>query len=296
MGSPDGGTIVGGCNEAGGGCGEAHWRPTQTQKTIRRKSDNSTRELPKPKPFPGPGQAPAQLPEIAARYADVQFLREKNDRPSEALPKSTILKAGTWYYLEVAVRQKPIGLRSRKEEPIRTVKQDKPIQILVTADSSDFDFESQVGRITLPPVGDSTKNVTFRIRAHPLAALTANRAHIELRFFYRFNLLEYVIVTANIGNIERKVNSRVLFKFHNEICREYLDFDEFIPRSMNIHITRENEVYRLKFTLNGAGGDSIVLLAQSKLTSTVLEDFRILSQRAGVSAGCYRSSPARSTS
>lgn len=241
-------------------------------------------------------------PEV--RYADLRFLRDKDNSPDDAIEENTTLKAGRWYWLEVGVRVKTIGLKDgdkTPKKPFREVHQKAPIDILVTADSDDFEIESQVDRITLPPTGDSTHNAKFHIRPEKLSDLSSNPASIHLRFFYRFNLLEYVSAIARIENSEEQKDADVLRKVQHEVSREYLDFDEFLPRKMNIHVTHREDIYFFQFTLEGEGGGPVILRAQSKLTSKdfedslvqlretlnnlVLEDYL---QQVGSSAGVFR--------
>lgn len=161
-------------------------------------------ETSQPKPPPPAQPAIAVVaPDPNARYADIQFLRDKNQKPGEPLPDTTTLKAGLFYWLEVAVRRTTVGVKQEgPEKPIRKVKQEKAIEVLVTADSDEFEIKAKVAPITLPPTGDSTRNALFRVRAPELAKLSAGAAGITVRCFYRFNLLEYVNVTATIGSAE----------------------------------------------------------------------------------------------
>jgi hypothetical protein len=215
------------------------------------------------------------------RYADFIFARDKNNKPGDRIPDTTMLEEDVWYWLLVDVRGKTIGIKQETEEqPIRPVKQDSDVDVLVTAESKDFEIESRVSQFRIPPVGDTTKSAVFRLRPRRLANLHSNPAAIELRFFYRFNLLEHVIVTAQIANAELDGPVAVQHKEQRAIYREYLDIDTFLPRRMNIHISRPpqlNEtpvpdIYNFEFTLEGAAGEPVVLLGRSTMTKEVCTD------------------------
>jgi len=210
-------------------------------------------------------------PDPPGRYADIRFLQDDEESPGAMVPDTTTLQAGKWYWLEAAVRRQTIGLRQTgKVQEIRPVKQAEPIEVLVTADSDDFEIDSQTASIVLPAAGDSTKQAFFRVRGRlPGTGL------ITLRFFYRFNLLEHLTVSAKIASSEQAGPDVVLAKRQQTLNREYLRFDEFLPRRMNIHVTRQQDWYQLKFTLAGDDGGAVVLCARSRMTSKALEDWLV---------------------
>jgi hypothetical protein len=216
-----------------------------------------------PSPKPTPRNPPP-------RFGDVKFFRDEANARGEELTETTILHAKRWYWMEVAVRERLSGLKpEEKTKPIRPVKQENDIKVLVTLESDECEFESQVGEIVLPPIGDSKRNACFRLRMpqepkeHPV--------RIEVRLFYRFNLIEHLTVTAKFASSEGQSASPVLGRYQNDLCREYLDFDEFRPRKMNIHVSHQGDDYLFEFTLTSEKDESVVLRAKSRLTSTDLQ-------------------------
>ena len=217
---------------------------------------------------PGKG-TPRPLRDPPPRYADLTLFR---DEPcSDPVPTCSSLKAGGDYWLEAAIRQVRKGIDAkRKNRPVRAVNQKDDITLLVTADSDDFELDPELGYLTLPPTGDSTRQAIFKVT--PKAGAAGSTGRIEVRFYYRFNLIEHVVFTAPITRHEERRKASVLRVRQRSLSREMLDFDEFVPRRMNIHVTRAGATYGLKFVLSGDGGEEVVLRAHTTLSGEDMED------------------------
>jgi hypothetical protein len=208
--------------------------------------------------------------EPTPRYADITLFRD--EQRSHPVPSRSTLKAGTEYWLESAVREVKKGIDAkRKSLPVRPVKQQTDIALLVTADSDEFEIEPQLGYVTLPPTGDSTHQAVFKVtpKRGSTKGLTGK---IELRFYYRFNLIEHVVFTARTTLKEQRRKGSSLLVRQRSVSREMLDFDEFVPRRMNIHVSKDGTTYRLKFTLAAGSGEEVVLRARTIMSKEDMED------------------------
>lgn len=232
--------------------------------------------------FPPAPAAEQTLRDPEPRFANVVFARDNDGQAGAPIDDTVVLKARRWYWIEVSIKTKPGGIKTegQKDDPVRPVHQKGPIDLLVAADSEEFEFKSQLQPITLPPTGDSTHSAFFRLRSLPLSELSSKSARIDLRFFYRFNLIEHFVVTAEIGSDEETRPIVVQSKKQQSIARDYLDLDDFLPRQMNIHVTRKDEVFHLRFVLEGDGAAAVILRARSTFTyqdlETTLEELRAI--------------------
>jgi hypothetical protein len=232
---------------------------------------------------PLPAMAPERAREPGPRFADFQFFRDDEGAVGSLVAADTNLVPDRWYWLEVAIRGKAIGIPDLVEPvaPIRPIRQDAPVRILVVAESKQFELGRAMGWIELPPVGDSAESLPyFKVRVPEAVALRGEAPEIHLRFYYRFNLIEHIVITAEVGRDESPGTAPRLTKHQESIVRDYVDLDEFVPRHMNVHITKEGETFRFRFTVadqSSSGG--VVLTAVSELSSLTLEG-HILQARA----------------
>jgi elongation factor Tu len=241
-------------------------------------SPAAARPAPEDRPKRGMDLENLGPPSPPPRYADVGFKHDKNGQPAEVVPDTTILQARKWYWLEVAVRMNPTGLKSSEPiQPIPPINQDSNVELLVSVESEEFEFEEKIGRITLPKQGDSIKSAHFRLRGNQLQG-PAVTAKIAVRIFYRFNLIEFLAVTAAVGPQEQTGATTVQRKEQQTVNREYLNLDKFQPRMMNIHIQEEGGVFVLCFTLTapdkatGELKETYAFTGECRLTDQDLDD------------------------
>jgi hypothetical protein len=209
------------------------------------------------------------------RYADIRFFYDVDGALGEPLISSANLVPDRWYWLEVAIRVNPIGVPApdRPFAPIRSVRQAGAVRILVVAESKHFDLERSIDWIELPPTGDALEPLPcFKVKVPQSGMRPSETPEIQLRFYYRFNLIEHVVVSAQCAAQDGQTQTPCLTKRQISVSREYLDLDEFIPRRMNVHITRDQHMFRFRFTLSAASTQNqIVLSAESELSSLTLE-------------------------
>jgi HEAT repeat protein len=238
--------------------------------TIKAAAASSVQAPPPKPPIEDGGRPP--------RYADVVPYEEEKAQFGRRLPDASLLQKGTWYRLEVAIRLVPIGIGAFSEEPplgVRPVPQAAPIEILVVAQSDSFHIALRTGHITLPKTGDSTANAVFRVRADGSHLTQDGIAALELRFYYRFNLIEYMTVLAPVAGGTAKEHApftKRLELVRHSINREYRDLDHFTPRRLNVHVTRRDDAYELNFAVSGESeGPGFALTARTRITSQDLE-------------------------
>src|SRR4030095_3074719 len=243
-------------------------------------------ELPKRPPRP-PSRKRSNPP---PRYTNVTFWRDEDAKRTDSIPNEMTLATSTWYWLEVAVRVKPGGIPSDKPVlPLRQIKQKRPVDLLVTIASKDFEVEQNLGEITLPPKGDSTKNAYFRLRHKKLKETGLTTARIDVRVFYLFNLLEHVTIVAKDTAEEQIESAPGHDTQQDKLCREFVDLDDFVPRAMQIDISQIEAFYQLEFTLSGDGTTRIALVGRTEMTEESLEDklTRLRSKLQNLSLGPY---------
>ncbi len=218
--------------------------------------------------------------EPTPRYADFTFLTAGDGGAGPALPDGQVLRAEQPYYLEVAVRAAPTGIpvESGERRPVREPKQKEPVTIMVTAEGDGFDIDEPVQTLTLPPKGDSTQNALFRVWPRRLSTQTNDRAAIQVRLYYQFNLLEVAIIRAEVvGKFDDLTQSKLgldrpISFVQERLEGEYLDFDHIQPRAMHIDITRQGEHYLFHFAFYNEADQKLVFTAPARLTPEDLED------------------------
>jgi hypothetical protein len=243
----------------------------------------STAKLEEPKPPRQPSLEPPLPPlpplEPPPRYADFAFYYEDRKRTGQKVPGKHTLRAEHWYQLEVAVRVKPTGIppKQAKRRPIREPKQKQDVTIMVAAEGDGFEISENVQTLTLPPLGDSTRNAWFRVRPLHKSPNINTLAQIKLRLYYEFNLLEVVVISAEVvGKFESPAKSllgleKPMFFRQETLEREYIDFDNIQPRAMHIHITKQKNHFLFNFAFKNNIDQKVVFPAPAHLTASDLE-------------------------
>src|SRR5262249_29608071 len=107
------------------------------------------------------------------------------------------LRAGSTYFLEVAVRLKPgTALPIKDQRPIGELNVKRPIRILAVADASGFTIAQKVQPLILPPDGESTQNAWFEVVPREKSRSAADFSEIRVALYCEFNLLDVVILQA----------------------------------------------------------------------------------------------------
>jgi hypothetical protein len=248
-------------------------RPTMLKLDIDRREERVDR-LERPKK-----EHPLVM-EPPSRYADFTFLYGEGDLLNQKLPEGHVLQAKKWYQLEIAIRVKPIGIPPELLERriFREPKQKQDVTIMVAAEGDGFDIEEPVQTLTLPPMGDSIENALFRVRPLSRSSNRDDLAAIKIRMYYEFNLLEVVVIRAEVvGKFDSTSQSLLGLEkpitFRQErLEREYLDLDNIQPRAMHIDITRQKEYFLFNFAFYNDINRKLVFTAPARLSATNLED------------------------
>jgi hypothetical protein len=233
-------------------------------------------------PPAGSPVAPDQVPSTPGkRYADFTFFRRDDVGAKTKVLDHEPLGKDEIYDLEVAVRTKAIGIPMKKKktrEGIPEPQRGKPVQVLVIAKSEDFKIPEPVQWLELPPAGDSFKNATFEkvtpLRGTPSADVLAK---IELRLLYNLNLLEQVVIEAEVIPKPIVPASSLLgledpIVLEQELSmREYDHFELIQARQMNVVVKRVTGGFELSFTLLRDGRTNEVLTGVSRVSETDLE-------------------------
>ncbi len=212
------------------------------------------------------------------RYADFCFYLDSS--ANARIPEGYSLQVGQWYKLEVAVRQQPSGIPSVElnRRPVRELAQKEEITIWVTAEGDGFAIEEPVSVLKLPPSGDSTHQAVFRVQPLNTSASEQDLASVRIRLYYAFNLLEVVVVQAEVvGKFDDPSHPQLQLEkpifFHQERFEQaYLDFDHIQPRMMHIDITRPGQDYQFNFAFYNADADKVIFSAPVRLKGSDLED------------------------
>lgn len=223
------------------------------------------------------------------RYSDFVFYYDDDHSPGLRVPETDPLQAGTWYQLEVAIRVKPIGIpfapteRFPTRRDILEPKQKRPVTIWVTVqpdlpEDSSIEVEEPVQTLILPPAGDSSQHAFFRIRCIRTSASELDLANFRVCLYYEFNLIETVLIQAEV--IPAYLDPpRSLLRLPNPISflqlalpREYVDFDNILPRKMNVNIARRGERYVFNFLFSNGHDAKVSFFAPISLQVADLAD------------------------
>ncbi len=216
------------------------------------------------------------------RYADYTFrpINSFSSIPGDPLQQGYALKCDSWYQLEVAIRNQPIGIPTKESERTEIIDPGRSTDITIYAavTSSEFEIKEPVQTILLPPIGNSIKNAEFRVRPIKASASENDMASIEVRLYFEFNLLEATVIEAEVVDRfqnEKKSNfgfEKPIFLKQQRIEREIKNFEDIIPRSMHIDITRRAGLYLFRFLLRNETSQEIIFDAPLGLSATDLGD------------------------
>jgi hypothetical protein len=223
------------------------------------------------------------------RYSDFIFYYDDNHCPGLRVPETDPLQAGTWFQLEVAVRVKPIGIpfepteRFPARRDILDPKQEHPATIWVTVqpdlpEDPLIEVEEPVQTLTLPPVGDSSQHAFFRVRSLKPSASSLDLAKFRVCLYYEFNLIEVALIQAEVVpayldpprsllGLQKPISFMQLAR-----PREYVDFDNVLPRRMNVNIARRGERYVFNFLFSDASDANVSFFAPVSLQIPDLAD------------------------
>ena len=230
---------------------------------------------------PPPAASPVEPP---PRYADLTFYSGGRKPANQVAPQAP-LRTARWYELEVAIRLAPTGIPSAGDRrPVREPHQEGPVELTVTLTSGEFEIPDQVQPLTLPPTGDSTGNAWFQVRPLARSASAGNLARIQVRVFYRYNLLEVLTLQAEVAvdpdpDSSRFGLARPVFFRQDALQCAYTDLDDLSPRELHIEVSRPGADYVFAFTLADRLHREITLTGSASLRAPQLEDSLLVCRR-----------------
>jgi hypothetical protein len=214
----------------------------------------------------------------APRYLCVSLFEEEAEwKKGPEFNRDQIFRKNKWCLAEVSVRLKPTGvLPAAERKPLRTPEQKDDVELLVTAQSDDFEISPRVATVTLPPSGNSTKDPIFRIRPLRASNSADDRLKIRFRIFYKYNFLQMLTVRGGAlsefddGEVTSYKPPGIDLGFY-DIQNDVNDFDLMGPRSLHIEINPAGDQYELTFTFGRKGiAGELAVHARVFLTSTQL--------------------------
>jgi len=252
--------------------------PANGEAHVEKSLPTPSRAIPADEPPVALNQVPS---EPGKRYADFTFFRRGDGGAKIKVLDHEPLGKDQNYDLEVAVRAKASGIPMKEKKGrlgISEPQQGKPVQVLVIAISEDFLIPEPVQWLELPLAGDSFKNATFEklkpLRETPFADTLAK---IQVRLLYNLNLLEQVVIEAEvIPTLPIQASSKLGLEhpivLDQELSmREYHNFDLIQARQMNIVVKRVTGGFDLSFTLLRDGRANEVLTGVTRISENDLE-------------------------
>jgi hypothetical protein len=216
----------------------------------------------------------AEPPTPEPRYPSVQIFRDDAGDRGPEFQDNEAPQANVWHQVQVSIGSKIRGIAGIRG-PIREPQQKSNVDILVTAHSDAFEIAEPVGKIVLPPQGDSVENAQFRIRAGRASASPSDWQSIVFRLFYQFNLLEIfsiraIVCAADTGLPAPAAGKPVVFDQQRQL--EPQDFDLIPPRAMHVFVEAKDALYQLTFTFKRSADRVEFPRVELPLNSGDLED------------------------
>lgn len=194
----------------------------------------------------------AEGPKPRERAAELRlFLDSEEDAELEPAPEAQPLRAGDWYLLRVAIREEPEGipLQHGPRRPFATPS-DKPLELLAVAEGDGFEIDEPVQPLDLPAVGDSTRDAYFRIQ--PTRA-TGEPASLRIRIYYRLNLLESLVFTAQVlprfEEPHLEAGNPPLFFRQERLEQSYQQLEGVEARALHVEVSKRGASYHFHFTV-----------------------------------------------
>jgi hypothetical protein len=216
-------------------------------------------------PEPEKPLTPAPRP----RYAAVRAFRESSPglRGPELAPGEPF-KIGRMYQLEVSVRVQPVGLKLlTKPRPLREPRQAAPVDILVVAWADDFEIEQPVSSLALPPLGDSTRQAKFRVKAKSASQSADDLKSIRIMLYYRYNLIESLVVQGEVvrsidGDISRfGLTIPLQLDYGRQRLADHNDFDTMTPSQLNVTVEARDQTFTMRFVAKQGPDELLSLIA-----------------------------------
>lgn len=195
------------------------------------------------------------------------------------------------YHLEVALRRVRTGVSYKGHPPqeVAPPPGDEEVELFVVISSreQDFDVPEPVQTIILPAKidADSKLNANFIITPKRRTTDANDLACIEVRIFYELNLIEHLVLKAEVLDQNAdSVYSRlglpapIYIEQFFHIGRSYSDIKRDLrPRQMSIDVRRSGDFYHFNFTFladspnaSAGNGRKVVMHARAEISPTDL--------------------------
>jgi hypothetical protein len=188
------------------------------------------------------------------RFADVRVFHCNRGEVGSLVRETESLVLGKTYAIEFAIRSQRIGIGVRSViKPVRIpeTKGKDDVIVALWTDSEAVEILEPVQTLNLPTSGNSP-SIYFQFETLQIPATGC--VAIEVRVYYRLNLMEYLSITAKVIEViarsSRSIRGRTQRISQRRIQRSY-DRDlwpSYLPRDLHIHITKASDEYYFTFT------------------------------------------------
>ncbi len=216
---------------------------------------------------PAPGEAEPG-PAVRRLHADLTLFDETGETRIDDTRDA--LCEGESYVLEVALRGRRSGIAYREDEPdpVAPPPAGEPARILAVVSARDTDFEigEPVQFIELPAriEADSSVHALFRCATKRRTTSADDLADIEVRLYYEMNLIEHVVLSAEIrGRNDCEEGSGlglappIVIRQMKGVARDYTAIVRGLqPRYMSVDVRALDSGVRFSITVGTAKGKS----------------------------------------
>ena len=208
------------------------------------------------------------------RFPDVMLYRYDAGAVGTKLAENEKLTVDRSYVLEFALRSQRVGIGFDADpEPLKGVP-DGDCDLLVSVSvrhEDDANVPEPTQHLRLPKEGDS-KPVRFVFT--PKRIPDGGFLNVEIRVYYRFNLIDYLVLRSMVAAEEGQHDSPAHAVRQQEAAGRYAEANLELqaPRLMNIHVTQEGDGYWLRFEIAKVPGDgnTVEMGAYAPITSVDL--------------------------
>lgn len=199
------------------------------------------------------------------RFADVAVCEGERFRPEGALPDTTPLEPGRTYVLRFAFVRDPVGIGAEgAREPVEPLPGDADLLVTTTPIDKGLTVPEPTRYIRMRR-GEDSAPADFCVK---IDANTNAVCRIEIRVYYRLNLLEYLVVSLPVGPGQKDPHPPARIaqqKQHRDPCGE-LD-KLYRPRAINIHVSNQDRTYRIAVAIERSDSKEVQAEAFTRITA-----------------------------
>ena len=201
----------------------------------------------------------AKPPPVRKLYADLTIFDQTGAKRIDDTIEPLVKNRN--YQLEVALRRIRTGVSYRGDSPKYVapppVNVEVELFVVISVREGDFNVLEPVQPIVLPEKVDKDSKLNAIFEITPLRRTTDsdNLAEIEVRIYYEFNLIEQLVLKAEVlertkGNLYSHLglSAPIFVEQFSRIGRSYADLKQGLrPRQMSIDVRRAGDLYRFNF-------------------------------------------------